>query len=516
MKNVFYNQVVLESEKKIISLLKIPSIILMENAGKNSASFIFKFSQEKGIKNIYILTGKGNNAGDGFVISRHLANIGLNVNVIMLYNESFLKGDALTNYNILRNYNSPKIFIYKVSNLKELKKYLKTSNALFIDAVFGIGFNGELEKRFKEIFHYINAIRDRKIIAIDIVSGLDDNYDNKDCLNADVTLSMGVKKYSTLFNLGKLKSGIVNPVNIGISSNVFDKYNKDRIFEIEAGDIMGQLPKRDRNSHKYTAGKSFILAGSPGFTGAAYLSSLSALRTGSGAVILGVPKSLNNILETKTTEVITSPLPDTTDKTFSLDAYSKILEKIKWANVTLLGPGIGRNPETIKLILKILANSISNFVIDADGLFAIKDKPEILRINPGRIILTPHYGEFSNLTGLSINEIKKDLVNVSKSFAKKFKVILVLKNAPTIITDGDYFYINSTGKENLASIGTGDVLSGIITSLYSQTKNPLRSAILGVYIHGRCGDELYNEYGGNSTLAGDLISKIPSVKRGLS
>ena len=149
-------------------------------------------------------------------------------------------------------------------------------------------------------------------------------------------------------------------------------------------------------------------------------------------------------------------------------------------------------------------------------MFAIKGKPEVFKLNPGRIILTPHYGEFSNLTGLSINGIKKDLVNVSKSFAKKFKVILVLKNAPTIITDGDYFYINSTGKENLASIGTGDVLSGIITSLYSQTNNPLRSAILGVYIHGRCGDDLYNEFGGSSTLAGDLISKIPSVKLSLS
>ncbi len=516
MKSVFNNQSVLEAEKKIISSLNIPSVILMENAGKNSASFIFKFSQGKGIKNIYILTGKGNNAGDGFVIARHLANIGLDVNIIMLYDESYLKGDALLNYNILKNFGSPKIIINKVKNLKDLKKYLRTSNALFIDAVFGIGFSGELEKKFKEIFHYINAIRNRRIIAVDIVSGLDENYDLKDCLNADVTLSMGVKKYSTLFNQGRLKSGGINLVNIGINSEAFDKYNKDRIFEIESSDITGQLPERSKNSHKYTAGKSFILAGSPGFTGAAYLSSLSALRTGSGAVMLGVPESLNNILEIKTTEVITHPLPESTDKTISSEAYSQIVEKIKWANVTLLGPGIGRNSDTIKLTLKILTNSKSNFVIDADGLFAIKEKPEVLKLNPGRTILTPHYGEFSNLTGLSIDEIKKDLLNVSKSFAKKFKVILVLKNAPTIITDGDYFYINSTGKENLATIGTGDVLSGIITSLYSQTNNPLRSAILGVYIHGCCGDELYNEYGSNSTLAGDLISKIPSVKLSLS
>jgi ADP-dependent NAD(P)H-hydrate dehydratase / NAD(P)H-hydrate epimerase len=516
MRSVFNNQSALEAESKIISSLGIPSIVLMENAGKNSASFIFKYSQEKRIRNIYILTGKGNNAGDGFVIARHLANIGLDVNVIMLYNERQLKGDALINYNILINNKSPKIIINKISDLNDLKKCLKTSDSLFVDSVFGIGFKGELDTRLREIFHYLNAIIKRKIIAIDIVSGLDENYDLKDCVNADVTLSMGVKKYSELFNQGRLKSGDINVVNIGINANVFDKYNKEKMFEIEIDDIIGQLPNRNKNSHKYSAGKSFVLAGSPGFTGAAYLSSLSALRTGSGAVILGVPESLNNIMETKTTEVITNPLPETSDKTISEDAYSKIIEKIKWSDATLLGPGIGRNSETIKLLIKILKDARSNFVIDADALYAIKEKLDVLKLNPGKTILTPHYGEFSNLTGLSVDEIRKDLVNVSKSFARKYKIILVLKNAPTIITDGEYFYINSTGEENLATVGSGDVLSGIITGLYSQSKDPIRSAILGVYLHGSCGDELYREFGSTSTLAGDLIDKISSVKKSLS
>jgi NAD(P)H-hydrate epimerase len=254
------------------------------------------------------------------------------------------------------------------------------------------------------------------------------------------------------------------------------------------------------------------VGGSPGFTGATYLSSLSALRIGSGAVVLGIPASLNHILETKTTEVITLPLEDTKEQTLSENAYSKISERIKWADAILLGPGLGRNEESLSLIRNIIKQNDERFVIDADGLFAFKDKPELLKKKKNKIIITPHYGEFSNLSGFNVDEIKKDIVNISKTFAKKYNVILVLKNSPTIITDGDYFYINPSGKENLATIGTGDVLAGIISGLYSQIKEPLQSALLGVYIHGKCGDEIYRKTGNSSTIAGDLIEKIPEIK----
>jgi NAD(P)H-hydrate epimerase len=515
MKSVFTNKEILEAEKKIITSLGIPSVILMENAGKNSASFIFKYAQENLLNNVYILSGKGNNAGDGFVIARHLINIGLFVNVLLLFDPKELKGDSLTNFNIIRKYPENNLSVKNISGLSDFKKAVITSDNLFIDAVFGIGFKGELENRIKNIFKYINSSNRKKIISIDMVSGLDLNYNTSECLNANVTLSMGSKKISTLFGEGKLKSGEVKNVNIGVDSKEFDKFNTQKIFEVEFDDIKGHLPKRSPLAHKYNSGKVFIAAGSPGFTGAAFLSSLSSLRTGSGAVVLGIPESLNPIMEAKTTEVITFPLPETSENSIAGGAFDKIKEKISWADAVLLGPGIGRNHDTGNLIIRILKEIKSNYVIDADALFALKNNLDVLKKNKGKIILTPHYGEFSNLIGLSIPEIKKNLINISKSFAKKYGIILVLKNSPTIVTNGEYTFINSSGKENLATIGTGDVLSGIIVSLFSQSKNSLLSAIQGVYIHGRCGDELYGVHNVNSTIASDLIEKLPEIKLSL-
>jgi hydroxyethylthiazole kinase-like uncharacterized protein yjeF len=513
MKSVFTNTDVLDVEKKIISKMEIPSIILMENAGKNSADYIYNYYNEKKFDNIFILAGKGNNAGDAFVISRHLISKGLKVRLLLFYEPKDFKGDALTNYLILKNsFLTDNLIIKRIKSFSDFKKEDYSGNNLFVDAVFGIGFKGELEKRLKDIFSFINSIYNKKVISIDIVSGLSDEFNPDSFLNADVTLTMGVKKINTLFNTGKLKSGLIKVMNIGISEIEFGVHNKKKIYELEDTDVKGNIPIRNRLSHKYSSGKTFILGGSPGLSGAAYLSSVSALRIGCGAVILGIPESMNSILETKTTEVITYPLSETNEHTISDSNYKKISDKIDWSDVTLLGPGIGRNEITLSLIRNIIKNKIAILVIDADGLFALKDNLNILKRHNGKIILTPHYGEFSNLTGLTTEEIQKDLINISKSFAKKYKVILVLKNAPTIITDGDYLFINPTGKENLATIGSGDVLAGIISGLYAQTRNPLVSALLGVFIHGKCGDALYESSGSSSTLAGDLINKIPEIK----
>ena len=516
MRNVFYNSDIFEAEKNIIKNIQIPSIILMENAGRNAAEFVYKYSNNESIEDIIILAGKGNNAGDAFVITRHLINRGMKVNLCLLFGENDFKGDALINYVVLKNIKSNLLSLSKIDNFKDLEKKNFRKNNLFVDAVFGIGFKGKLEKRIKDIFHYINSGDNKKIISIDTISGLDKYYDCDDCLNADVTLSMGVKKFNTLFDTGKIKSGKIETLDIGISDKEFDKFNTKKIYELEVNDFIGKIPSRSIISHKYSAGKTFIVGGSPGFTGATYLSSLSSLRIGSGAVVLGIPASLNHILETKTTEVITLPLEDTKEQTLSENAYSKISERIKWSDAILLGPGLGRNEESLSLIRNIIKQNDERFVIDADGLFAFKDKPELLKKKKNKIIITPHYGEFSNLSGLSVDEIKKDFVNISKTFAKKYNVILILKNSPTVITDGDYFYINPSGKENLATIGTGDVLAGIISGLYSQIKEPLQSALLGVYIHGKCGDEVYRKTGNSSTIAGDLIEKIPEIKMQLT
>lgn len=516
MKNVFFNSDILEAEKEIIKELKVPSIILMENAGKNSADEISKVIDEYNYKKLVILTGKGNNAGDAFVIARHLIDKGVKIFIISLYPYSQLAGDALTNYTILKNIPTDYVSFYEIETVTELKRVFAKNDLkdgfMLLDAVFGIGFKGELEKRIKDIFKYINTFNNIKVIAIDTISGLKNHYDTDDLLRADITITMSQKKFYTLFHKGRELSGKIICIPIGIPEECFGKYNNKKILEVEKQDLIGIIPKRNINSHKYNNGKVFILGGSVGFTGAVYLSSLSALRMGSGAVILGVPDSIHNIMETKTTEVITVPFNSNLENSLSVSSYNDIVKRIQWSDVALIGPGLGRNPETMDLVRKIVSSVEANYIIDADGIFAFKDNLEILKKRKSKIILTPHYGEFSLLTGIKLQDITKNFYEISKEFALKYNVILALKNSPTIITDGNEFFINSSGRENLATIGSGDVLSGIIASAYSICKNPVKSVILGCYIHGRCGDILFEKYGCNSTIAGDLINLINEVK----
>lgn len=516
MRSVFFNTEVLDAERKIIEKNEIPSIILMENAGANSARFIKKYISENNIKECIILSGKGNNAGDGFVIARHLIESKIDIYILSFYPLKELKGDALINFNILRNLNSSRVHFSEIKSINDFKKILRKikieKDTLIIDAVFGVGFRGELDSHIKKIFHFLNTRKLNKVIAVDTISGLKDYNDGRDLLKADVTVSMSVNKFNSLFGEGREASGKIVTVDIGIPYGEFDLYNKRNIYEIESRDVKNILPERKINSNKYSNGKLFILGGKKGFSGAVYLSSMAAMRTGCGAVIAGIPESINKILEIKTTEVITFPLPENKNKCLSLKGIDLIKDKIKWSDAVLIGPGIGRDTDTKELIIRILEEFDHNFIIDADGLNALQGNLDIFKKKKKKVILTPHYGEFSVISGYSVNEIKKDVYKTSTEFAKKYNIILVLKNSPTIITDGKYFFINTAGRENLATIGSGDVLSGIISSAYSITKDPVKSSVYGCYLHGKCGDYLFDETGSNSTLAGDLIDYIPDTK----
>lgn len=514
MRNIFFSGEVLEAEKKIISSLSIPSSILMENAGANSTRYILSNLSEIISDETIIITGKGSNAGDGFVIARHMINSGHAVKVVMLYGESDIKADALMNYKILKNIDSGLLNMVRVNNIKDIQNEIPDEEGILIDAIFGVGFKGMPDKKMSSVFEHINDLANKFIVSVDVPSGLHDQDQTTVCIEADLTLSMAVRKFETIFNAGKLNSGMVSVVDIGISSEEFTPMNKKNIYEIDEEDVRDFLPMRSVLSNKYTNGKVFVLTGSPGLTGASYLSCMSALRTGSGAVIAGVPRSVNDILEVKMTEVMTLPLPDNDRGTLSLAALPVITEKLQWADAMLIGPGLSKDPETAELIRKIVSENDCNFVIDADGINAFKDHNKMLT---GRnVVLTPHYGEFAALTGRTSDKIRSDFFNITKDFAKKHKLVLVLKNGPTIFTDGNGFYINSTGSMNLATAGTGDVLSGMIASLYSQTGDAMGSVMAGNYMHGKCGDMLFEESGSSSTIAGDLINKIQMVKNELS
>ncbi|MEO6693705.1 MAG: NAD(P)H-hydrate dehydratase [Ignavibacteria bacterium] len=513
MKNVFFNEDFAAVEKNIFTSLKIPSLTLMENAGKNSAEFIFKHFPELMKNEIIIITGKGNNGGDGFVIARWLGTNKIKVKVLMLYDKVDLKGDALTNFGLLEKSKFEDLKIVYCENEHSVKNEISSEHKLIIDSIFGIGFKGELSENFKKIFDFVNGLPDKTLIAVDIPSGMYSNHQKASCIKADLTLTMGAKKFETLFYEGREACGKIEIISIGINNEEFSKHNSKKIFETEDTDIKNILPIRKINSHKYTNGKVFILSGSRGLTGAAYLCSQAALRAGTGAVIVGIPESINDIMEIKLTEVMKLSLEETNEMTLSLRAYEKIIPKLNWSDCVLIGPGISKNKETLELVRKVVSENDVNYVIDADAISAFKNCLSLFRNK--KIILTPHFGEFAFLLNIEAEELKNDFYNIAKKFTEEYDITLVLKNSPAIISNGNELYINSTGRENLATAGTGDVLSGIIAAVYSQLKDPLQSAIAGTYIHGNCGDNLYRKFGASSMIASDLINEIPNVKNNL-
>ncbi|MBS1518467.1 MAG: NAD(P)H-hydrate dehydratase [Bacteroidetes bacterium] len=512
MKNIYFNSDVLEAEKKIISSLQIPSLVLMENAGKNFTDIFLGNVKLNPEKEIIIFTGKGSNAGDGFVIARHLCSGKRKVRLVMLYSGKELTGDASVNFTILKGSEIFQEFLTIISykNPAELKRKINFEDSIIIDAVFGVGFKGEPDKRISELFGFLNSLEQKTIVSVDVPSGLC-NYNQKTvAVNADITVSMGVLKYHTLFYKGREICGKLKVADIGIPENDFTKYNKERIFLTEKKDVKKFLPVRNINSNKYTSGKVLVITGSRGLTGASYLSCVSAMRTGAGAVIAAVPESVNDILEVKMTEVMTLPLQDTPEGSLAAGSYESIRKKINWADTVLIGPGLSKNEETMELVRMIVKNNYADYVIDADALYAFRDHRSLLKNK--NAILTPHYGEFSVLSGIELPELINGFHSIAMDFAKKYNLILALKNSPTVITDGREFYVNSNGRENLATAGSGDVLSGIISGLYSVTGKPFESAYAGVFIHGKCGDLLFEKYGDSSTLAGDLINEIPAAK----
>ena len=293
---------------------------------------------------------------------------------------------------------------------------------------------------------------------------------------------------------------------------------------------------RRPGSNKGDYGHIFILAGSLGFTGAAVLTALAAMRTGAGLVTLGIPGSLNTIVAKRILEAMTKPLPETSQKTLSLAAYKQIIDFAKKADVLAIGPGLSRNLQTQKLIRKVISNTNIPLVIDADGLNALAGHLNILRTTPacrtGRqdaqrkthnaclpdrqarrtTILTPHPGEFSRLIGKSVNYIQENRETLAKSFAREYNVVLVLKGHRTVVACAkNKSYVNKTGNPGMSTAGAGDVLTGMITALLGQGFNSFETARLGVYLHGLAGDLAAKEKTQAGLIASDIIEKIPEA-----
>lgn len=276
----------------------------------------------------------------------------------------------------------------------------------------------------------------------------------------------------------------------------------------------GLLKPRSPETHKGAVGPVFVVAGSVGLTGAAALCSFGALRTGAGLVTLGIPKSLNDVMEIKLTEVMTLPLPETKERSLSVGALPQLLSVLEHVTAVAIGPGLSQQPETKQLVRQLLPRVTKPCVVDADGLNAIAEEPQVLKRLSLPIILTPHPGEMARLIRQSAQDVQRDRERTAKEFAAHYQVVLVLKGHQTVVANFDgELYVNETGNPGMASGGMGDILTGMIAGLLGQGLSVFDAARLGVYLHGLAGDLAAAKQGQVGLIASDLLDTIPLAIR---
>ena len=398
MKPVFTFDEIREIEKNIIEKEGVPSIVLMENAGKNSCDALLNHFRDLVDFDIYIICGKGNNAGDGFTLARHLLIKNVPFTVLLLIDPSDLKGDALINFEILQKLteqsthgsevSSQLINLFKIGEASSalmdyFKRFDKNSRLIIIDAVLGTGIKGKLDDYFSDIINTLNKLRGKfsksKIVSLDVPSGLMSGEQTGPVVNADYTISMGTYKSELLFGDGKENSGGMEVVPIGITDKMIQKYNGSGKYFVEFEDVKKLFPRRRKTSHKYVNGKVLIIGGSKGLSGAVVMSSLSALKSGAGGVVAAIPDSISTIFNRKLYEVMTVELEETEEGTIKANQLDQIKKRLDWTDTVLLGPGISTNSETKQFVFDVIINCNKNLAVDADGLNIVASDLNVLK-----------------------------------------------------------------------------------------------------------------------------------------
>jgi NAD(P)H-hydrate epimerase len=494
-------------DSECIDKLGIPGLKLMENAGVGTVRFIERELGPQKDRTVTVVCGKGNNGGDGFVIARELRRSGASVSVYLVGHRDDVSGDARTNLGRLGLEN-----VVELSDGRSIAGFVEvmTKSDFIVDAVFGTGFNGVPRGLSGTVIGQMNACG-RPVLAVDVPSGLNatTGIAEGECVNAAWTCTMGLSKRGFYMDHGRACVGKLHVVDIGVPRKAIEQVGvRENVLTMR--DAAELLPPRPFDGHKGTFGTVVVVAGSVGYTGAAALTALSALRTGAGLVYLGVPSSLNDIMETKLTEVITRPLAETAARSLSPESLLDIRELLENAEALALGPGISRDQETQSLVRSIVAEMRVPCVIDADGLNALTPEEVGQRTGEAPVVLTPHPGEMARLAGCSIGGVLADREGVARATAVKARATVVLKGVGSVVAaPSGELYMNPTGNSGLASGGTGDVLTGIIAGFLGQGVAATEAAALGAFVHGLAGDLAAEALGEAGMIAGDVLDHVP-------
>ena len=499
----------------------VPSLTLMENAGRGIVEFVeSRFAPLAG-QRIAILCGRGNNGGDGMVVARLLSDRGGNPRVLLFADPETLKGDARVNWERLAVSGAPEV----VPDLAAWKRVLPgiQDATVLLDALLGTGLSKPLDGFLLEVVRDMNAsFPMARIIAVDLPSGISADHGDLigESVHAHASVTFTAPKIAHVFPPACDRVGEWVVKSIGTPAEALTS-NPDLKLNITTREDLAWLAMpRPRDAHKGSCGHVLLLAGSVGKMGAAAMAALAALRAGAGLVTIATAKSALPIIASLGMEYMTEPLPETDAGSVSMRAldYSRFDKLLDGKDVLAVGPGIGSSPETWELVRAVVDKYSLPMVIDADGLNAFAGKMDSFRAS-GRVrVLTPHPGEMARLTGQTVSDIQTSRLDTARGFAAKSGATLVLKGYKSLTASPDgEVWVNSTGNPGMATGGTGDVLTGLIAGLLAQHKSRSAGEVTAaaVYLHGLAGDIAAAELGETSLIAGDLLDAIPAAFRSL-
>jgi len=497
---------------------RVPSLMLMENAGKSVAEFIQAQFPDFKQRRIIVLCGKGNNGGDGFVAARYLRKLGASVSVYLVGRARDVKADAAVN---LKRWKRTGRVVVEVSSPKPAP-FLFQSGDIIVDALLGTGVRGPLEGQLAAV---VRAVGERApgcaVLAVDIPSGLDADTGEASgpVIVADHTVTFTAPKPGLVLRAGPKHTGDLVVRQIGSPETLIEETGKGNLRWSEPDEFRKFAVPRQPSGHKGDYGHALVVAGSVGKTGAAVLAGSAALRAGAGLVTVATPEPVLGVVAAHTPEIMTEPLAATVTGTVSErslegNLFGKILEGKR---ALAIGPGLSMHAETQAFVRSIIGDRKTvPIILDADGLNAFAGRGGELRNPKGLLAVTPHPGEMARLLGCSVPDVQARRIEIAREAAANWNACVVLKGHETVIAAPDgCAWVNSTGNPGMGTGGTGDVLTGILAGLTAQygVDGWPETLAFGVYLHGLAGDIAYRETGRAPLMASDLISCLPRAFR---
>jgi len=499
-----------DADRHAIEEIGIPSMVLMENAGRQVVAALEAAHDDLSERHIAVLCGPGNNGGDGFVVARTLYQRGVSVSVFVVAPLASVKGDARLNLEILGRLG---LTVVEISDAQAWDLHFSEISQcdLIVDAIFGTGLRSPLAGMMETVAADVNA-SGLPVVAIDLPTGLSADHAELigECIHAGVTVTLAAPKLSLVVPPAEAYAGNIVVADIGIPPEVIDNVAGPRIELLTRESMREILQPRGADSHKGDFGHVLVIAGSRGKTGAAHLAAVGALRSGAGLVSVATPQTAQPIVAAMGAEYMTVPLEETADGTVRLNALERILDFRQ--DVIAAGPGLGTGDDVKAFVHALVARSESPLVLDADALNALASEPDFLQSGgegARPIVITPHPGEMARLAGTSIEAVQSNRIDVARDFAVQHQIYVVLKGYRTLVaTPEGKVFINPLGNPGMATGGTGDVLTGVIAAWLAQLLDAEAACKIGVYLHALAGDLTEADEGEVAMTAGDLAAHL--------